>query len=105
MYNTLEKAVFALKSHRPQVDKRPKAAYEVGVMFDVVMFRSEFEIGKSLLQHASMVLYFCLQVLEGFFCKCGRKHYLNYIFQIHQYSPCHISFRNYITNNQREESY
>lgn len=48
--------MFALKSHCIMVDKWPKAVYNFRVMFNVVMFRTECEMRKNLLQHLSMVL-------------------------------------------------
>lgn len=37
MYYTLEKAVFSLKSHSPQMDKRPKRTYEIWVVLNIVV--------------------------------------------------------------------
>lgn len=60
MIKALEKAMFTLKSYRPQVNNRPKAAKEVRIMLNVVEFGAEREVRKDFLQHLSVVLNLCV---------------------------------------------
>lgn len=88
----------ALKSHGPQMDKRPKTTYEIWVVLNIVMLREQSELRKDLLKHLAVILYLSLQILDRFIIKCWGQHQLHDLFQIHQYSPSTISLRKCITN-------
>lgn len=99
----VKKKVFCLKAKCPEVNYKPKASNQMGIVFKKMMFGFQLHIWKDFFEKCPMFKELCFQVTAAFTCESGRCQYFHNVFNFQNQRPG-IIFRDFITNNNRQQS-